>query len=150
MFEPTLVTWILIIFGVITCAPLLYANLIMLIKPDSERARTLLIGKGEQWRDRSHFKSQFALAKVDWFVFVPILIGGIVGMLLARGWGYVLFGIAGAIQLYINVFLWFFEKEYVYPAQGPLVYYTYYWGNFIYWGAATVIYSVLRLSGIDF
>jgi hypothetical protein len=150
MYEPTLVTWILIVFGVITCAPLLYANLFMIIKPDSDRTRTLLIGKGEQWRDRSHFKSALALARVDWLVFVPILIGGIVGVVMAKSWGYILFGIAGAISLYINVFLWYFEKEYVYPAQGPLVYYTYYWGNFIYWGAATMIYAILRLSGINF
>lgn len=149
MFKPTLVTWILIAFGLITCAPLLYAQLVMIFRPNSEKARNLLIGKGEQWRDRSHFKSQFALARADWLVFFPILAGGIVGMIMAKAWGYVLFGVAGAIQLYINVFLWFFEKEYVYPARGPLVYYTYYWGHFIYWGAATVIYAIIRLSGID-
>jgi hypothetical protein len=149
MFEPTTVTWILIIFGLVTCAPLLYANLVMILRPESQQTRTLLIGKGEDWRDTSHFKSQFALARVDWIIFVPILAGGIIGIVLARSWGYVLFGVAGAIQLYINVFLWFFEKEYVYPAQGPLAYFTYYWGNFIYWGAAAMVYSLLRLNGIE-
>jgi len=44
--------------------------------------------------------------------------------------------------------LWFFEKEYVYQAQGPLVYYTYWWGNFVYWGTAALIYAVLRLNGV--
>lgn len=148
MFEPTVVSWILIVFGLITCAPLLYANLVMIMSPDSERTKTLLIGKGEEWRDRSHFKSQYALARADWLIFTPILAGGILGIAWARPWGYVLFGIAGAIQLYINVFLSFFEREYVYPAHGPLAYYTYYWGHFVYWGAAAAIYAVLRLSGV--
>ena len=147
MYEPTVITWILIVFGLITCAPLLYAQGTMLVKPHDEKTKTLMIGKSQEWRDKSHFKSQYALARSDWLIFVPFLSIGIIGIALARSWGYVLFGIAGAISLYINVFLWFFEKEYVYPSQSPLVYYTYWWGNFIYWGTASVIYAVIRLSG---
>jgi hypothetical protein len=150
MYEPTVVSWILIVFGIVTVAPLLYANLVMIRDPLSERTKALLIGKGEDWRDASHFKSQLAMAKVDWLIFVPLFMGGIGGIILARAWGYVLFGIAGAIQLYINVFLAFFEKEYVYAANGPLAYYTYYWGNFVYWGTATVVYCVLRVGGVHF
>lgn len=149
MIEPTVVTWILIVFGIVTCAPLLYAQFVMIWKPHSERARALMIGEGEDWRDKTHFKSQYALARVDWIVFTPLLVVGIIGVIQARSWGYILFGIAGAIQLYVNVFLWFFEKEYVYAARGPLAYYTYYWGNFVYWGAMTTVYTVLRLSGVD-
>lgn len=149
MLEPTAVTWILVAFGLITCAPLLYAQLVMICRPHSERAKTLMIGSGEDWRDKSHFKSQAALARADWLIFVPVFISGIVGVVLAKQWGYVLFALAGIIQLYINVFLAFFEKQYVLPAHGPLAYYTYYWGNFIYWGAAAAIYSILRLSGIQ-
>jgi hypothetical protein len=40
------------------------------------------------------------------------------------------------------------EQEYVYPSRGPLAYYTYYWGFFVYWGATVVAYSVLRLVGV--
>ena len=150
MFKPTIVSWILIVFGFITCAPLLYAQLVMIRKPHSDKAKKLMIGEGEEWRDKSHFKSAYALARVDWLIFVPLLTIGIIGIALARSWGYVLFGIAGAIQLYINVFLGFFEKEYVFPTQGPLAYYTYYWGNFIYWGAASLLYSIVRLSEVKF
>ena len=149
MLEPTFITWILVAFGIITNGPLLYVQAVMIMSPNSERAKTLTIGKGENWRDRSHFKSAYAGARADWFIFVPLLSIGIIGIALAKSWGYILFGAAGAIALYINVFLWFFEKEYVYPTQGPLVYYTYFWGNFIYWGAATLVYSILRLSGIQ-
>jgi hypothetical protein len=148
MFQPTLVTWILIFFGLITCGPLLYAQLVVLLQPHSQKTRDLVIGKGEEWRDNTHFKSAVALAWADWIFFIPVWVAGIIGVLFGQVWGYALFGVAGAIQLYINIFLWFFEREYVYPAAGPLAYYTYLWGNFIYWGAATLIYSLLRLNGI--
>ena len=72
---------------------------------------------------------------------------GIIGMLLSKQWGFLLFAVSGAIQVYINTLLWFLEKEYVYPSKGPLKYYTYYWGNFIYWGTASFLYGVLRLNG---
>ena len=150
MLQPTLVTWILIIFGLITCGPLLYAQLVMLLQPHSQKAKDLMIGNGQDWRDRSHFKSAYALAWADWIFFMPVLVSGIIGAVFGQIWGYALFAAAGAIQLYINIFLWFFEREYVYTAVGPLAYYTYIWGNFVYWGAATLIYSLLRLSGISY
>ncbi|MHA1992725.1 MAG: hypothetical protein ACW98A_17350 [Candidatus Hodarchaeales archaeon] len=148
MLEPTIVTWIIIIFGVITCGPLLYAQLIMLLNPGGQRAKDILIGKGEEWRDKTHFKSAYALALADWIFFLPAFLAGVIGVLLGEMWGFVLFAIVGAISVYINIFLWFFEREYVYPAVGPLAYYTYIWGNFIYWGLAALIYSLLRLNGI--
>ena len=146
MYQTTLITWILIIFGTITCIPLLIAQLIILFEPDGKRAKDILIGKGEEWRDKTHFKSAYSLAMVDWIIFAPLFILSVIGMLTGNLWGYLLFSVSGAIQLYINGFLWFFEKEYVYPSIGPLKYYTYYWGNFIYWGVASLLYGIARLN----
>ena len=112
-----------------------------------KKAKDILIGKGEEWRDKTHFKSAYSLAIADWIIFFPIFILGIVGMLFNSYWGYLFFAISGAIQLYINSFLWVFEKEYVYPSNGPIRYYTYIWGNFIYWGTAALLYGILRLNG---
>jgi hypothetical protein len=150
MNEPTIVTWIIIIFGVMTCGPLLYAQLVMLLQPEGQKTKDILIGKGEEWRDKTHFKSAYALAWADWIFLLPAFAAGIIGVLLGEIWDYVLFAAAGSILLYTNIFLWFFEREYVYHAVGPLAYYTYIWGNFIYWGTAALIYSLLRLSGITF
>ena len=150
MFEPTIVTWIIIVFGIITCGPLLYAQLVMLLQPRGQKAKDILICKGEDWRDKTHFKSAYALALADWIFFLPVFFTGIIGVLLGEIWGYVLFAVAGAISFYINIFLWFFEREYVYPAVAPLAYHTYIWGNFIYWGIVALIYSLLRLNGITF
>jgi hypothetical protein len=147
MYEPSLTTWILIGFGSVTIIPLLYAQLILLLYPQSQTARDLIIGKGEQWRDHTHFKSAIALAWADWIFFLPLFIAAVTGLIRGQIWGYACYAICGAVQVYINVFLWVFEKEYVYPAVGPLAYYTYIWGNFMAWGIATFIYSILRLTG---
>lgn len=145
MYQATIATWILIIFGLITCLPLFVAQLTILLDPKGKRAKDLLIGKDEEWRDRSHFKTAYGAAVADWCFFFPVMILGIVGMALAKNWGYMLFAISGAISIYINMILWFAEKEYVYPSKGPLRYYTYYWGNFIYWGVAAMLYGIYRV-----
>jgi hypothetical protein len=150
MIQPTIFTWILIAFGLITCLPLLGAQLVILFQPHGQKAKDILIGKGEEWRDKTHFKSAYAAAWADWLIFMPLFIGGITGILLSKPWGYLLFSISGAIQLYMNTFLWFLEKEYVYPNYGPLKYYTFIWGNFMVFGLASLVYGVLRLIGIEF
>lgn len=145
MYQPTILTWILIVFGFITCVPLFLAQLVILIDPKGKRAKDILIGKGEEWRDKTHFKSAYGSAVADWILFFPIMIIGIIGMLMSEGWGYIFFAVSGSISVYINTILWFQEKEYVYPSKGPLQYYTYYWGNFIYWGVAALVYGVYRV-----
>ena len=147
MIEVTTITWILVVFGLITCIPLLAAQLIMILQSDSQRAKDIMIGKGEEWRDEHHKKAAYGLAWGDWIIFTPLFLAGTYGVLNCTELGYILWGISGSIQLYINTFLWFFEKEYVLPANGPLAYFTYIWGNFIYWGLASAIYSILRLTG---
>jgi hypothetical protein len=144
--EPTLITWVLVIFGAIMLLPLVLAQLTILMRPDSQRAKDVLIGKGEDWRDKTHFRSAYAFAWADWALLVPFSAAGSVGVLLGQPWGYVLWGAAGTISLYSNVILWFLEREYVYPSCGPLAYYTYYWGFFVLWGTAALGYTVLRFS----
>ncbi len=147
--QPTTVTWGLIAFGGITLAPLVFAQVVMLFKPHSQQAIDILVAKGEDWRDKTHYRSALGLAWADWLLVVPLVVSGSIGVGLGQAWGYVLWGAAGSISLYINVVLWFMEKEYVYPSRGALAYYTYYWGFFVYWGALALAYSALRLSGVD-
>ena len=148
--QPTIITWVLIIFGVITLAPLVFAQLFMIFKPYSQQAKDILVAKGEDWRDKTHFRSALGCAWADWLLVVPLVISGSIGIILGHAWGYVLWGAAGSISLYINIVLWFMEKEYVYPSRGALAYYSYYWGFFIYWGAIALAYSAMRLSDIKF
>ncbi|MDJ0655174.1 MAG: hypothetical protein QNJ40_13515 [Xanthomonadales bacterium] len=145
--QPSWVTWALVIFGVVTLVPLIAAQWAMLLQPDRQKTRELLIGKGEDWRDQTHFRLSLGAAWADWLFFGPLFVLGSAGVLIGHGWGYVLFGAAGACSLYINIILWFTEKEYVYPSRGPLRYYTYYWGFFVLWGALALAYSAMRIAG---
>jgi hypothetical protein len=148
MLAPTFVTWILVVFGLITCLPLFLAQFLILRDPKGEKAKDILIGEGEEWRDHTHFRSAYGMAWVDWLLWLPLLGAGSTGVLLGTVWGYVLWAGAGAISLYINIVLWFLEKEYVYPSVGPLRYFTYYWGFFVYWGGLAVAYTLARLAAI--
>jgi hypothetical protein len=147
--EPTLVTWVLVAFGVITLGTLSYVYLIFLRNPQSPKSKDLMIGRGEEWRDKTHLRLNLGMAWADWLLIAPLFVSGSVGALMGQPWGYVLFGAAGTISLYINIVLWFTEKEYVYPSLGPLRYYTYFWGFFVYWGALALAYSALRVGGIE-
>jgi hypothetical protein len=148
--EPTVVTWVLVVFGVITLTPLTAIYVIFLRDPHAPKSRDLMIGEGKDWRDKTHFRLNLGFAWTDFLFFVPLFVSGSVGALLGEAWGYMLLGAAGAIMLYINIVLWFTEKEYVYPSLGPLRYFTYFWGFFVYWGALALAYSALRVSGIEF
>ena len=147
--DPTAVTWVLVAWGVVTLVPLALVQLAFLVSPHSPRSKEWLIGAHEDWRDRTHFRFSLGAAWADWLVTLPLFVGGVVGMALGEAWGYVLFGAAATISLYVNVILWFTEKEHVYPSRGPLRYFTYYWGFFVYWGVVALAYSVLRVGGAE-
>ena len=147
--QPTLVTWVLVMFGAITLIPLVLVQLSMLLNPHSQQTKDMIIAKGDDWRDETHFGSALGAAWADWIFLVPLAVVGSIGVLLGHPWGYVLWGAAGAIALYINIILWFQEKKHVYPSRGPIRYFTYYWGFFVYWGALVLGYSVARISGVE-
>jgi hypothetical protein len=148
--EPTLVTWVLVVFGLITMGTPAYIYLVFLQSPNSQKSKDLMLGAGKDWRDETHFDLNLGFAWVDLLFIVPLFAAGSVGALLSQAWGYVLFGAAAAIALYINLVLLFVEKKHVYPALGPLRYYTYFWGFFVYWSALALAYSALRVGGIEF
>jgi hypothetical protein len=151
MIRPTLITWILVIFGVVFIfLLLLYAQLLMVLRPRSQATKDMIIGKGEDWRNETHLRVSYGAAWADIVIWFPLLVAGSVGVLLGQAWGYALSAASGAISVYISIILWFSEREYVYPAQGPLRYYTIYWGFFVYWGIAVVVYAALRLAGVAF
>jgi hypothetical protein len=118
---------------------------VMAFRPGSQKARDLMIGKGEDWRDQTHYRSARGLSVADLTLWLPLLFAGSVGVVLGETWGYLLWAASGVISVYVSVVLWFLEKEYVYPAVGALAYYTYIWGIFVYWGVAVIAYSVVRV-----
>ena len=144
MIKPTLTTWIIAIFGAITFLPLLGTQLLMLLKPQSQKTKDLLIGKGEDWRDKTHYKSALAFAWADLLVIFPLLISGTIGVFIGHLWGYALWLALGILSIYFSILFWVMEKEYTYPSSGWFAYYTYFWGFFLYWGIGAIIYSLIQ------
>lgn len=147
MLKPTRTTYVLLFFGLAFIFILiLYAQIMMASDPQGRATKDLLIGDGEEWRDGSHLATAYGIAWADLLFWLPVLLAGSVGVLLGRTWGYALWAASGAISVYISIVFWFSEKAFVYPEVGPLAYYTYYWGFFVYWGVAVIAYSVVRLA----
>ena len=146
MNKPTLITWLITIFGAITFLPLFTAQFIMLLKPNSQQARDLIIGKGQDWRDRTHFKSALAFAWADLMIIFPLYIISCILVLTDSVWGYVIWIALGILSIYFSILFWVMEKEYTYKSVGWIAYYTYFWGFFLYWGCAAIIYSIWQLS----
>lgn len=143
----SILTWMIAIFGLLTFLPLMAAQMMMLLNPNGRKTKDLIIGKGEDWRDDTHFRSALAFAWADWLVIFPLLALGHTGVFLGYTWGYALWLALGILSVYFSVVFWVLEKKYSYSSVGPLVYYTYIWGFFLYWGLAAIVFSVLRILG---
>jgi hypothetical protein len=87
MLQPTLITWILVIFGaVFIFLLLLYAQLLMALRPRSQATKDIIIGKGEDWRNETHFQMSYGTAWADLLVWFPLLVARSVGVLLGQTW----------------------------------------------------------------
>lgn len=85
MLEPTLITWILIIFGLVFIfLPMLYVQLLMVLQPHSQKTRDIIIGKGEDWRDKTHFRMSYGDGWADLIIWLPLLAVGSIGVILGQ------------------------------------------------------------------
>ena len=144
MIQTTIFTWVLAVFGAITFLPFLAAQLLLILKPNSQKTKDLIIGKGKDWRNKTHFKYSLAFAWADWLILFPLFISGTFGVLNGHLLGYIVWIALGFISIYFSIIFWVLEKEYSMPDCGKIAYYTYFWGFFLYWGIAAVVYSVLQ------
>jgi hypothetical protein len=119
MIQPSLVTWILVAFGIVFIfLPMLYVQLMVVLRPQGQKTKDLIIGKGEDYRDKTHFRMSYGMAWADLLIWLPFLLIGSVGVLIGELWGYIFWATSGAISVYINIHLWFSEREYVYKKTG--------------------------------
>lgn len=146
--KTSLIAWIIVVFGALSYLPLFASQLLMLLKPNSQITKDFLIGKGKNWRDKTHFKTARAFAWADLLVILPLFILGSKGLINAQFWAYVIYIALGVLSIYFSILFWVLEKEYTYKAVGPLAYYTYYWGFYLYWGLAALIFSILQLNKV--
>ena len=139
----SLLTWIIAIFGIITFLPLMVAQIIMIAAPKSKRASDLIIGKGLTWRDQTHFRSALAFAWGDILLVLPVLIISYIGVFGGHPWGYILWIALGMVSVYFSILFWVLERSYTFKANGWLVYFTYFWGFFLYWGIGATANSLI-------
>ena len=141
-----MITWIIAIFGAITFLPLFGAQFVMILKPKSQKAKDLIIGKGEDWRDKTHFKSALAFAWADLIIILPLYTIGTVLVFNGQYWGYLIWISLGVVSIYFSILFWVLEKEYTYKSVGWIAYFTYFWGFFLYWGLGAIVHSILQLN----
>jgi hypothetical protein len=146
MINTTMITWIIAIFGAITFLPLFGAQFVMILKPKSQKAKDLIIGKGEDWRDKTHFKSALAFAWADLIIILPLYTIGTVLVFNGQYWGYLIWISLGVVSIYFSILFWVLEKEYTYKSVGWIAYFTYFWGFFLYWGLGAIVHSILQLN----
>ena len=132
MIEATIITWIISIFGAITFLPLLGAQLVMIFKPNSQKAKDLIIGKGEDWRDKTHFRLSLAFACADLIIILPLYALGTIWVFNGQLLGYIMWISVGFLSIYFSIVCCVLEKEYIYKSVGWIPYFTYFWGFFLY------------------
>lgn len=142
MQQMSIISWVLLVSSFVVFIPLISIQLLVILKPDSRKTKDLIIGNGEDWRDKTHKKSALAFAWADWILLAPLLMAGNIGVIAGSSLGYILWIAAGVLSIYFSIICWVLEKEYVYPSRGAAAYYTYYWGSFLYWGFGSAVYSV--------
>lgn len=97
MWDPTIVTWVLLVLGwIFILGPVTYAQTLVAIDADGRRAKDLVIGAGEEWRDATHRRGALGFAVADLTLWLPLLVAGSVGVVLGEAWGWTLWAAAGA------------------------------------------------------
>ncbi len=69
-------------------------------------------------------------------------------MLSGQSWGYMIWFAGAFITIYIHFVLIFIEGKHIYTKWGPLAFFTYAWGIWVYWAIVVIIYSLIRINEI--
>ena len=146
MLEPTELTWVLSIVGLVIYIPPVYLEVLAVWKPDSQRTKDLLVGKGDDYKDETHAAFCYGHGWADMAIPIPAVIAGCIGVLLGQPWGYMLWFAGAAITIYIHFILLFLEGKHIYRTWGRLAFFTYAWGLWVYWAVAVAVYSLVRIQ----
>ncbi|MCE7734574.1 MAG: hypothetical protein GPJ54_06840, partial [Candidatus Heimdallarchaeota archaeon] len=84
----------------------------------------------------------------DLMVYFPIFLIGTIGVSMGTTWGYILYSAAGLMAIYFSIIFWVAERKYTISTNGPIMYYTFFWGFFMYWGIIAFAYSMIRIENI--
>lgn len=144
MIEPTVFTWVLSIIGIIIYTPTMYLEYLAAFKPDSQKTKDLLVGKGQDYPDKTYAAFCKGHGWADLIIFFFVL-AGCVGVLLGHRWGYIFWFAGAGVTLYAHTLLLFLEGKHIFNDWGPLAFFTYGWALWVYWAVIVLFYSFDRL-----
>ncbi len=147
MIEPTFVTWVLSIIGVVIYLPAGYIQAAAVFRPQDRRTKDMLVGKGDDYRDETHLAFCRGAGWADLFVQLPLVIVGSIAVLSGHAWAYLPWFAGACITIYIHLVLLFIEGRHIYHKWGAPAFLTYGWGLWVYWAVVVVIYSLVRMVG---
>lgn len=148
MIEPTVLTWILSVIGVVIYLPAVYIQGLAVSRPHSQKVKDMLVGKGGDYHDGTYFKFCQGTGWADLTISIPLALVGSVGVLFGCMWGYMVWLAGAFITVYIHLVLLFIEGKYIYITWGPLAFFTYGWGLWVYWAIIVIVYSLIRVNAI--
>ena len=104
MLQPTIITWILIVFGIVFIfLPMVYVQFLVVLRPHHRKAKDIVIGKGQDYRYKTHFRMTYGIAWADLIIWLPLLFAGSAGVISGQAWGYALWAASGGISVYISL-----------------------------------------------
>ncbi|MDD5496363.1 MAG: hypothetical protein PHP46_04605 [Candidatus Omnitrophica bacterium] len=146
MMEPTIVTWILGISGVLLYLPAIYIQAFAVFRPHDQRTKDMLVGKGGDYHDKTYFDFCRGSGWADLGIQIPLVMIGSIAVLFGHPWAYTIWAAGAFITIYIHLILLFMEGKHIYDKWGPIAFFTYGWGLWVYWAIIVVIYSLLRIG----
>ena len=148
MLKPTLLTWILSIAGIILYLPAVYIQVLALVRPHDQKTKNLLVGKNEDYHDKTYFLFCQGTAWADLGIQISFVLIGCVTVLFGYLWAYMIWFAGAFITIYIHLVLIFVEGKHITKKMGFLAFFTYAWGLWFYWSIIVVIYSFVRMASI--
>jgi hypothetical protein len=145
MVEVTVLTRIVAVAGLLISALLLGAQLVAVFRPRGEWTIKNVYGGSPTSTDpRAYFAFNQGYAWADAFFWLPLQIGGSVGMLLGQRWGFLL-ALVGSVPFWytgVTIFIWDRDMGF---RQNTFVYWVFVWGMFPAFGVIEMVYCLARL-----
>lgn len=143
--EVTFWTWAVALTGLVITGFLGVAQLIAVLSPRSEWTIKHVYGGSPDATDPvAYFAFNQGFARADVFFWLPLQLGGSVGMLLGERWGFLLAMLASVPFWYsaIPFFIWNRELG---ISRNTFFYWVVIWGMFPAYGLVAGVYCFLRL-----
>lgn len=145
--DVTPLTWIVAVSGLMLIALLGSLQFVAVIRPRSEwTVKNVYGGTPEATHPTAYFAFNQGYAWADVFFWVPLQVGGSIGMVLGQRWGFLLALVAAVPYIY-SAFTFFIWDRDLGFRQKTLTYWVIVWGIWPAFGVVSGVYCFWRLLG---